>query len=319
MENYYRNLKIVQLLIKWRMHLAILIGATILLSIIFSGPMFIKPRFKSFAIVYPANVLEYSDESLTEQMLQIMHSNNIRDSIIQKFNLIDHYRIDTTKEAWQSALYWTYDRNIKISKTQYEAVMIDVMDIDRTTACDIVNGILHYYNLKVGSLHHEKFAEVVRMYVRHLRRKELLLDSLQKRMEYLGTTYGVLDYEFQSPEVAKGFLRTVQGGGNINTAEVLKTKKNMEEKGGEMVMVTELIKQEAMNYAEIKKDYDRAVMDQDRRYTYANIITHPQVADKKSYPVRWIIVVLSSLAVLFVSIIGIGIIENSKLVKQENQ
>lgn len=313
MEHYFRNLNLIQIFLKWRLHLSVILLATIVLAIIFSGPAFIKPRFKSAAVLYPSNIAEYSDESLTEQMLQIMQSTDIRDSIILTFNLIDHYKIDTSKKYWKSALYWTYNRNIKISKTQYEAVQIEVLDIDPFVACDIANDIIRYYNSKVSNMHNEKFAEVVAMYERHLRRKEKLMDSLQNRLRDLGVNYGLLHYEYQTQEVSRGYLRTVQGGGaNINTAEVQRIKKNMEEKGGELIVLTELIEQEATNYAAIVKDYDRAYMDNDRRFTHSNIISHPQPADKKSSPVRWLIVFLSAVGVLFISVIAIGIFENTR-------
>ncbi len=53
-------------------------------------------------------------------------------------------------------------------------------------------------------------------------------------------------------------------------------------------------------------------MDHDRKFTYTNVITEPFVADKKSYPVRWLIVVITALASFFVALIAIMVIENFK-------
>lgn len=312
MEKYFRNLNLLEILMKWKMHLGIIALVAIVLSFIFSGPAFIKPRFKSTAILYPSNIKEYSDESLTEQMLQIMQSTDIRDSLILKFELIEHYKIDTTKKYWKSALYWTYSRNVKIGKTPYEAVQIDVYDTDPYLACDMVNAIIKYYDRKIANLHNTKFGEVVSMYERYLNRKSRELDSLQNRMRYLSTNYGLLEYEYQTQQVMKGVLGTLDGNGRVNRSEAERLRKNMEMYGGEMVMLQELIKQEAANYALIKKDYDRAWMDHDRRFTYSNIINHPKVADKKSTPIRWVIVLISTLSTLFLSVLVIGIIENSR-------
>ena len=38
---------------------------------------------KSTAIVYPVNLSEYSEESYTEQMLEILNSGDIRDDLIE--------------------------------------------------------------------------------------------------------------------------------------------------------------------------------------------------------------------------------------------
>ena len=308
----------IEILTKWKWHLIILVVTTIVLSGIFSGPSFIKPRYKSSAVLYPSNIMEYSDESLTEQMLQIMQSTDIRDSLIQEFNLIEHYKIDTTKKYWRSNLYWNYSRNVKINKTQYEAVLIEVFDFDPYQARDMVNAIIKIYNHKIASLHNEKFNEVVAMYERYLVRKSHELDSLKALLRDLGVNYNLLDYSFQTQQVVKGYLGTTDnGGGRINSNEVQRIRKNMEEKGGDLIMLQELIRQEAANYAVIKRDYDRAYMDHDRRFTYSNIISAPQVPDKKATPVRWIIVLVSTLSVLLLSILVIGIIENTRL-KKEN-
>ena len=318
MENYFRNIKLIEILTKWKWHLIIIVVATIVLSVIFSGPSFIKPRYKSSAVLYPSNIREYSDESLTEQMLQIMQSTDIRDSLIQEFNLIEHYKIDTTKKYWRSNLYWNYSRNVKINKTQYEAVLIEVFDFDPYQARDMVNAIINIYNHKIASLHNEKFNEVVAMYERYLVRKSHELDSLKALLRDLGVNYNLLDYSFQTQQVVKGYLGTTDNsGGRINSNEVQRIRKNMEEKGGDLIMLQELIRQEAANYAVIKRDYDRAYMDHDRRFTYSNIISAPQVPDKKATPVRWIIVLVSTLSVLLLSILVIGIIENTRL-KKEN-
>jgi capsule polysaccharide export protein KpsE/RkpR len=66
------------------------------------------------------------------------------------------------------------------------------------------------------------------------------------------------------------------------------------------------------DYSAFKLDYDRAVLDLNRNYTYVNVLNKPFVADKKGYPVRWVIVVVSALASLFVAVIVIGIIESRR-------
>jgi len=66
------------------------------------------------------------------------------------------------------------------------------------------------------------------------------------------------------------------------------------------------------DYSTLKLDFDRAVLDANRNYTYVNLLSKPYPADKKAYPIRWLIVVISSLAVLFLAVLIIGIIENRK-------
>lgn len=319
--NFY-NINLLDTLLRWKIHLLVIVVAAAILAAIFSGPAFITPKFKSYAIVYPANISPYSDESETEQMLEIFQSQDIRDSIIKKFDLPKHYGIDPNHRYFLSTLFYEYSQNVSINKTPYEGVMIEVFDKDAKTACDMVNAMIEFYNIKVRTLHKAKFYEVFQLYQRAMDSKKKYVDSLENRLTILSSEYGLLDYQSQSREISRGYLRTMDGGsGNVNTKEVLRLKENIEKKGGELIKIQELIGAEAARYAELKLEYDRAYMDYDRRFTYSNIITKPYIADKKAYPVRWLIVVFSALSSLVLAYIIILVIENYKplLHRKKNQ
>lgn len=313
MENYFRSVSILKLVMRWKLHLALILIFTFVLSIVFSGKHFIAPRFKSFAIAYPSNVAPYSDESETEQMLQLMQSGSIRDSVVKRFNLIAHYGIDTLDPLWRSTLSYEYGENIKINKTPFEAVMIEVFDTDPVLARDIINGIFDAYNQKVRVLHNEKFSEVVAMYKRHLDRKYADIDSLERRLMTLGVSYGLVPgFDEQSREIMRAVLRT---GGNANPSspEVVRIRKSMEEKGGELVYLVSRLKADAVVVSDYQKEYDIALMNLDRGFTYVNVVTSPDIPDKKATPVRWLIVVGSLFSVLLLSVLAIGVLENTSL------
>ncbi len=316
MESEFYQINILKVLLKWKLHLGLIVFAAVILAAIFSGSAFITPKFKSFAVVYPSNIASYSDESETEQMLQIMQSHDISDRIIEMYKLSEHYEIDTAYKYYHTTMMYEYSQNVRISKTPYESVNIEVMDKDPIMARDIVNSMIDLYNSKVKSLQEEKFIEVVAMYERALSVRRSSLDSLEARLYELSTKYGLLDYEAQSREVSRGYLRTIDGtgGSNVNTKEILKLKENIEKKGGELIVILSQIESEAKEFAIFKTHYNNALMDLDRRFSYTNVITSPVVSDKKDYPVRWLIVAISALSAFFLSFIVVLIVENRKVI-----
>lgn len=310
MEDYFNSKNLVTLIVKWKYQLFVIVIAAILLSAFFSGPIFITPLFKSYAVMYPSNVSPYSTENETEQMIQILQSKDIRDSLIKKFDLAKHYGIDPKYEYYLSTMLWEWNQKVKINKTPYEAVTIEVYDKDANTASAMVDAMIDFYNLKVRSLHREKFGEVIINFreVWEMKRKDL--DSLKQRAEDLGTQYGILDFPNQTKEVMRAYL----GSGSLyNKKEAERLKKNLEEKGGEMMLLGELMKSESGTYSQYKLDYDRAVQNYNRNYTYVNLLNKPFPADKKAYPIRWIIMIISTIATLLVAIIVIGIIDHRKI------
>jgi len=324
MERYFNNTNLINLLLKWRMHLVVILGTALVLSVIFSGPLFITPKFKSIAVIYPANVSPYSEESETEQMYQILQSQDIIDSVITKFNLSEHYKIAKDYKHYKTAIYYEYSQNIKVEKTPYDAVSIEALDKDPEMASEIVEAIIGFYNEKVRNMHNSKYFEVMEMYEKLLAKKQRDIDSLKKALYTLSVESGLLGYDQSSEEIMRGYLRTVTSGaaGNINTSEVKRLKDNMEMKGGDLILITERIKHEANSYSAFKVEYENALRFYNAELTYCNVITEPFPADKKSYPVRWLIVAMTFILTFFFSIVIILMVENlrvSKLRKNQNQ
>jgi hypothetical protein len=239
-------------------------------------------------------------------MMQMLQSRDIRDSVIHKFNLAKHWGMDSTYKHFVSTMVWFWEQRVKIGKTPNEAVEIEVLDPDPQIACDMASAIIDYYNIKVRGLHKEKFGEVVENYNYIMAKKQQYMDSLGKKAEELGTKFGILEYEAQTREVMRAYFQ------NKSSSEVLKYKRNLEEHGGEIQKLGEMMRSESEALATLKLDADRALLDFHRHYTHANVLSKPFAADKKSFPVRWLIVVMSTLAALFLAVIVAGIIENRK-------
>lgn len=304
MDNNFNNLSLVQLIYKWKWHIIVITLAAAVCGAIFSSSTFITPLYKSEAIAYPANISPYSDESETEQMLQIINSQSIIDSIVEKYDLWTDYKIDRNYQYAKTYLMLEYHDRIKISKTPYEAVSIVVNDKDPQVACDIAKDILYFYDQKVAQLHRDKVSEVVAMYEWQLTQKQRGIEELKSQLTELGTLYGVSDYTGQAREVTRGYIN--------GSARATELKNNLELYGPATIDLETRIIAESNNYATIAMDYEQELRFFNSNLTYSNIVTEPYPADKKSYPVRWVVVALSGLAALLLTILVLFVIENRK-------
>lgn len=309
MNNYFDNTPIIKVFIKWKWHLAIITLVAAIAGAVFSSSTFITPMYKSEAVLYPSNVAAYSDETFTEQMLQIMQSNEIMDSVVEKFDLMKHYKIDKGYKYWKTALIGEYHDNVRISRTPYDAVLIKVMDKDPEIACAMVKEIIRLYDYKVRTMHKIKRYETVQMYKRQLEEKQQFIDSLKTRMAEISTNYGVVEYESQSREVTRGFI---DGRGGSKNDEM---KSNLEQYGPEIIALSTLIENENITYSQVKLDYEQELRFYNAEMTFSNVVSEPFVADKKSYPVRWVVVALSAIAACLLSLLLIYVFDN-KCVKE---
>jgi len=137
---------------------------------------------------------------------------------------------------------------VKIGKTPNEAVEIEVLDPDPQIACDIASAIVDYYNMKVRALHKEKFGEVVENYNFIIAKKQQYMDSLSKEAVALGTKFGILEYEGQTREVMRAYFQ------NKGSSEVQKYKRNLEEHGGDIMKLDEMMRSESGTFAQLKLD-----------------------------------------------------------------
>jgi hypothetical protein len=308
MDSFFNSKNIIDILLKWKFQLGLVVAAAILLSVFFSIPMFITPLYKSNCLLYPSNISPYSDESVTEQAVQIFQSRDIRDSLVKKFDLAKHWGIDSGDKHFESFLGYEYGQRVSINKTPYDAVEIDIWDQDPVMARDIAYAIVDAFNVKMRAMHKEKFGEVVLNYQYILDIKNGYLDSLKTRSTELSTKYGLLEYGNQTKEVMRAYL----SGGRSTSSEVIRLKKNLEEKGAEALGLRDLMADEANTFSIMKQDADKALFNYNRSYSYVNLLSKPFVPDKKAYPIRWLIVVFSTLATFFLAILIIGLIERSR-------
>ncbi len=306
MENYFNNKNLLDLVLKWKVHLFIIALIAGIASVVFSSSTFIKPKFKSSAIVYPVNLGEYSEESETEQMLELLNSGDIRDAIIDQFTLDVHYKIDKEYKYYLTAIHGKYADNVSFRKTENEAVRIEVLDTDPVIAAEMVGGIIEAYHSKVRLMHNEKYQEELEVRVKEMKRQKVFIDSLVNRMSELGEEFGIIDVVAQ----AEGMF---SGGSYAPNGQNMKAfMKNIGKYGPEFLKLGSMLEPFLESYNATYLKYNDAYRELNKEISYSSIVTPPFVADKKFWPKRSVIVLMSVVLTLLLALIVIGVIENRK-------
>jgi len=306
MNNYFDNTPLVKTIFKWKWHIIIITVVAAILGAIFSGSRFITPLYKSEATIYPTHTESYSDETVTEQMLQIMQSQEIMDSVVEKFDLMKHYKIDKNYKYWKTALIGEYRSNVSISRTPYDAVTIKVYDSDPEIAYAMVYEIFEQYSKVNKRILKAQRKEQADFFNSTLKDNEIFIDSLKNRLSEIGTEYGIVDVTSQSREITRAYLN---GGKSDKLNELME---NIGKYGPEVNQINTLIDYAYENYHKTKYDFEREKRYYINDFSYGNIISEPFASDKKAYPIRWVVVALSALCACFMSILVIYVIENKK-------
>jgi len=304
---------ILQIAAKWWKPLLIIAVISVMLSMLFSSPVFIKPLFKSRAIIYPSNLAPYATENATEQMLQIFESEEVLDHLIRDFNLFKHYAIDSAGEKYPvSLLKYMMKERIKVSKTEFESAELTVFDTDPLMASKICDSMISYMNEKVREMQREKYAEVVIINKHQMDLKKHEMDSMEAAIELLRTDYGILDFERQVRPFSSAYYKAMEQGKAGTGSTIDNLRKNLAEKGGDYISLKEHLYRVRGTYNDLKILYENAVTNLTKELTYTNVVTKPFPAEKKSYPVRSLLILGFTAAMVFVSFVIIIIIEKNK-------
>lgn len=313
---------------KWRKLLLIVCLATAVLAFVFSSPWIIKPKYKSTAIIYAPrtnslsqilmnknnynerlDIKAYGSEGETEQMMQILNSMEMKDAMIEKFNLIEHYVIDTNKKAWRTKLYKTFDGNCIIKRTQYGAIAVNVLDVDPLFASDIANAITQQLDTIKNNVERERAEAAYFLLKKQLEEIEQevtrLDDSLKIIMEK-----GVYDFESQSERVMQQYAIAVAQGNQASQQRLQQELTKLAEFGQQAVTIRENL----LLFREYKvlcqsKMMD-AKIDMENQVPVKFTIQQATPSDKKDYPKKIIIVLISVIAVFILSLIVLLVMDS---------
>jgi len=317
MTNFFDNQNLLEILWKWKKHLIIVGLLAILISAIFSSSFFIKPKFKSVARIYPSNnIYTFSDESESEQLLEIINSQDIKFKVIDAFNLSEVYKINKQDPLYLTYMMAEFNDNVSFKKTEYETIEIQVLDTDPQRACSMCDSIISFLDQKVSSMHRIKYDEVAQIAKKDLTIVKHDIDSVQLRLNELRKEYKILDYNSQAEEITKGMVKVLaeQKKNTSGGKELEDWMKNLSEKGGEYQLLDEQQRFLVTEMDSIKRIYNQSVSSAEKKITYGQRVQNPVPADKKSYPLRSLIVLVSTLAALFCALLVILLLENKKTI-----
>ncbi len=304
--NKFENINYLAVILRWKKSLGLVFIIAAILSVVFTGTKFIKPLYKSTALVYPVNIFSYSEESETEQMLQILGSDDMKRTVIDSLDLFRHYKIDRDEPYAYEKVIRKFDKRVSIKRTQYESVKIEALDRSPKVAFYIVNEILEAYNVITLQLMKKKAEEVLLIKETLFRQKNQEVDSLRILVDTLINQSNLAEYNILK-ESMRGSFQYLQNGNNAS-----ETMETMSEKSLELFFNQRLLESELVVLIELKKEYELALSDVNKHLEFTDVISAPVVAQKKSYPIRWLIVILSMAATMFCAFIVILIIDKNQ-------
>jgi capsular polysaccharide biosynthesis protein len=296
---------------------------TVILSSIFSGPFFIKPKYKSEVIFYPTTInsignamftdltqrqadpLAFGEEEEAENALQLLNSSALQGRIVRNFDLMNHYRIDSKSPLTDLAKKMA--KNIQFKRTRHLAVSITVLDEDPIKSAEIANGIAILYDSVKTEIQKQVSLEALQIVKDEFNNKEAEVWDLRTRLKELGQK-GITNYEEQSRAISEELYKAVSQA-KINSLK--KQQNELAKYAGEFTYLNETLILELESLSKLRKRFEKAKVDVEKTLPQKFVLTSASPAEKKSYPIRWLIVLVVTAVVTFSSIVVL-LINNRK-------
>lgn len=287
--------------------------------------LLIEEKFESTVTLYPTktssvtfnenitedqSVSKFGEDEEAEQMLQILESSSIREKIITKYNLMTHYEIDLDAKYLNTALTKTYIENINFKRNNNGAVLINVLDKSPDTAALIANDIASLFDSIKNSMIHERAKTDFVIKKQKLNKIKSQMQSLRDTMTSLSSMGVVIDDAYRA--LTEGYVNAK----DPEMKKSFKTKMNMTEKYGS-VLKSFQIKAGFLSkrLANMETTYEQAESDANSYLSHKFVVEKAYPAEKKAYPIRWLIVVLSTFSSLLLGISGLLIKNKIDLLK----
>lgn len=363
----FDSLSVVEFLLKWRKPLIIVTLLAGITSIIFSGPSFIEPRFKSTVVFYPATTnsvskallnenaydrndpLEFGEEEQAEQLIQILYSDDIQSYIIEKFDLMNHYKIKPDAKYRYTQLGKKFADNIRFRRTEYSSVEIQVLDTDPEVAAAIANEIARLLDETKNKIQREQALKALKIVETQYMSKRNFVNTLNDSLNFF-RNMGIFDYDLQIDHITDVYVQATAGiaeteaklrvlrekgvaasdtaiinnearlGGFIASSKKLQeTLTLLSQYGGAYSSVKDQLEYENEELVKLRQRYDRAQVDVDEVLPVKFVVNSAKVAEKKTYPLRSLIVILSTFGAFLMSLLVLIAVENYKYLLARKQ
>jgi len=274
--------------------------------------LLITPRFRSTVIFFPASstsvsnalistsgsygekgILQFGEEEETEKLLQILYSDEIRDFLVAKYDLFNHYDIDSGSKYRYTQLYSIMNNNISFRKTEYMSVEIEVLDTDPEIAAGMGNDIAAMLDSTINRMRKRRAVEAYQIVKKEYSILQAEIKELEDSLRQIGKM-GVYDYEAQSAGLNETYLKAISDGNTFLADKLEKQIEKLGKYGGTYLFLKEFLENESARLSDLKEE-------QNLPHTF--IVNEAKVAEKKAFPRRTLIVVTSTMSTFLLTLL----------------
>ena len=206
MENQLNLISVIRLIIKWKWYIIIVCTVALVGSIVVSDPHIMKPYYAAKTVILPANPNSTNSENLFEQktqnffgtsddvdrLMSIAQSAQLNQFIVRKYSLFRHYEIDSATTTYPNyTVNKLFEDNYNVERTDKGSIEITVYDHDKDTAAWMANHIAWKIDDISKNLLMDSKQKMVSIYMNKINDKENVIATLTDSIIKLRNKYNL--------------------------------------------------------------------------------------------------------------------------------
>ena len=257
------------------------------------------------------DILSYGETEDAERLLQLLNSSLVRGKIINAHNLAEHYEIEISEPGGKTLLQKEYNSNVSASLTRYGSIRVAVIDKDPQLAKEIANHLVQLTDSLANKLRNER-AQLAFELAKHAYEKAL--NEIQTAEDNLGKLHeqGIYNFEAQVEGLTVQYGTAIANNNMKGARTIQNDLDRISKLANEYNELVNFLEPAYEQLATLKKRYDQLKVDAETRLPSSLVVDLAEAADKKSYPVRWMIVVVSVLSTLAMTLIVLLVFDSIK-------
>lgn len=304
----------------------IILSFSFIVSVIAYGLSYlITPLYLSTAIVFPAasssvsfseqrntkaSSMDFGEEEQAEQLVQILQSAQIKDLIVEKYDLMKHYNISENDGYKYDKLNTAYEGHFSFERTRFGSIKIDVLDRDPKLAAEMANEIVSLIDTVKNNIIRKRTLPAFEITKRKKEQLENEINSLMNEMDSLAKL-GVV-----SLDVRSRLFQALVDSKNPQEKKELRQKIEINSLFGSTFDGLERKRNEKITKLEdFKVAYEQAESDAATDFSHKFIVQKAKVADKKDQPKRLIITIIAAIGSFIFIVFSLLLIERYKELK----
>jgi capsular polysaccharide biosynthesis protein len=289
---------------------------------------YIPEKFKAKVVLFPSqsnnlsraflsqqsddtkDFLAFGEDNNADQLLQILKSDALMYAMEKKFNLINYYNL---QDKWDKYYLFKgyYSDLFQYDATQYESIEITVIDRNPHMAADMANEVAYLADSIMRQVLKLRAVAAYNIVKSEYDSAVAVTNKLNDSLTFFHNM-GILQWPYQVKELTAGYADALVKG-NAEAAKELSDKlKTFQQYGNGFLTITNELEGSYEWFKQARASYMQAKANAEKSIPSFFVVDKAIAPDRKSYPIRGLVVAIGTMTALIFSLLVLLIINRLK-------